>query len=227
MELIQSAVMQNAGIDTIERLAVLQREMMEYQAKLEWNDAMQRVQSRIKRIGADKANTQTSSKYASYQKLDAAIRPIYSAEGFSLSYNTGESALDRVLVLCDVARGGYTKTYRIDMPADGKGPRGNDVMTKTHATGSGVMYGRRYLLNMIFNLSVGEKDDDGNAASLTGREMPEKQYIPLMESIEGARTKTELFDAYKAAYKAAIECGDKHAEEAFMRAKDERKGEVL
>jgi ERF superfamily protein len=51
------------------------------------------------------------------------------------------------------------------MPADGKGAKGGDVMTKTHATGSALTYGRRYLLALIFNLAIGElQDDDGNAA---------------------------------------------------------------
>ena len=32
----------------------------------------------------------------------------------------------------------------------------------THATGSAVSYGQRYLLKMIFNVAVGEDDRDGN-----------------------------------------------------------------
>jgi hypothetical protein len=36
-------------------------------------------------------------------------------------------------------------------------------MTRTHAMGSAVTYGRRYLLQMIFNIVPGA-DDDGNAA---------------------------------------------------------------
>jgi hypothetical protein len=47
------------------------------------------------------------------------------------------------------------------MPTDGKGARGNDVMTKTHATGAAMTYGQRYLFRLIFNLAVGE-DSDGN-----------------------------------------------------------------
>jgi hypothetical protein len=50
------------------------------------------------------------------------------------------------------------------MPADGKGAKGGDVMTRTHATGSALSYGMRYLLKMIFNVAVGEDDDDGNDA---------------------------------------------------------------
>jgi hypothetical protein len=54
------------------------------------------------------------------------------------------------------------RRYQADMPADGKGAKGGDVMTKTHATGSGMSYGMRYLLKMIFNVAVGEDDTDGN-----------------------------------------------------------------
>jgi hypothetical protein len=61
--------------------------------------------------------------------------------------------------------GGHVKPYQVDMPADGKGAKGGDVMTKTHATGSALSYGMRYLLKLIFNVAVGEDDDDGNHAS--------------------------------------------------------------
>jgi ERF superfamily len=52
------------------------------------------------------------------------------------------------------------------MPADGKGAKGGDVMTKTHAAGSAFTYGQRYLLKMIFNIAIGD-DDDGNRANDT------------------------------------------------------------
>jgi hypothetical protein len=38
-------------------------------------------------------------------------------------------------------------------------------MTRTHATGSALTYGKRYLLIAMFNLSIADDaDDDGNAA---------------------------------------------------------------
>ncbi len=48
------------------------------------------------------------------------------------------------------------------MPADGKGAKGGDVMTKTHAVGAAKSYGKRYLLKDIFNIAIGEEDTDGN-----------------------------------------------------------------
>jgi hypothetical protein len=102
-----------------------------------------------------------------------AVRPIYAGHGFALSFNTAEApGPEQARIVCDVSHvGGHTRRYHIDMPVDGKGARGGDVMTKTHAMGSGVSYGMRYLLRMIFNLAI-DYDDDGNAAG--GRAKPER-----------------------------------------------------
>jgi hypothetical protein len=123
----------------------------------------------MQRIAADASNPQTRSKYASFAALDRALRPLYSQHGLALSYDTGDGAPEGyVRVLCHVSHGeGHTRTYRADIPADGKGAKGGDVMTKTHAMGAAFTYGQRYLLKMIFNVAVGE-DDDGNAAGGSG-----------------------------------------------------------
>src|SRR6185436_6685763 len=91
-------------------------------------------------------------------------RPIYTKHGFALSFNTAEGAPENyVRVVCNVSHdGGHSRQFQIDMPADGKGAKGGDVMTKTHAVGSGMTYGMRYLLKMIFNVAIGEDDTDGN-----------------------------------------------------------------
>lgn len=154
-------------IDKMERLISMQERVQDRQARIEYDNAMRAAQAGMQRIRADANNPQTKSKYASYGALDRAVRPIYSNNGFSLSFDTGEGApADHVRVVCCVAHvGGHRESHHIDMPADGKGAKGGDVMTKTHATGAATTYGKRYLLNMIFNIAVGEDDDDGNSAS--------------------------------------------------------------
>lgn len=222
MQLIQSAIMQGAGIDTIERLAKLQRELVEYDARIAWNESMQRCQKAMKRIGVDAVNPQTKSKYASYGKLDAALRPIYGEEGFSLSFNTIDSPQpDCVRVLCEVSKSGYSKTYQIDMPADGKGAKGGDVMTKTHATGAAMSYGMRYLLKLIFNVAVGETDDDGNIGSLG-----DEQFIGYAEEIENASDLQELQQLFATAYKAAQAAKDQSGMKQLIAIKDKRKAEL-
>lgn len=157
-------------IEKMERLWVIHEGLRNRTAEEAFNSAMNQAQGEMGPIGVDATNQQTRSKYATYAKLDRALRPIYTRHGFSISFDTGEGAPEaHVRVLAYVShRNGHTRTYHCDMPADGKGAKGGDVMTKTHATGSATSYGMRYLLKMIFNIAVGDEDDDGNAASGTG-----------------------------------------------------------
>lgn len=155
----------SVDIDKLERLIGLKREIDAGEARREYDAAMSRAQEEMRPIRANLENPQTHSEYADYAALDRAIRPIYAKHGFSLSFGTGDGAPDGcVRVVCTVAAHGHRETPHLDMPADGKGARGNDVMTRTHATGAAVTYGKRYLLGMIFNLAV-TRDDDGNGAS--------------------------------------------------------------
>lgn len=159
----------NASVDKIERLMALWERGEANRAEAQFNAAMSEAQQAMRPVEADAYNPSTKSRYASYEALDSALRPIYTKHGFALSFNTADAPLpDYIRVLCAVTHtGGCAKSYAIDMPTDGKGARGGDVMTKTHAVGSGVSYGMRYLLKMIFNVAVGESDDDGNAAGKT------------------------------------------------------------
>ena len=151
-------------IETLERLIALREKLAMQAAETQFNAAMSRAQSEMGRISTDATNPQTRSNYATYGKLDRAIRPVYVAHGLALSFDTGTApAPDMLRVLCRVSHAaGYSREYHIDMPADGKGAKGGDVMTKTHATGSAASYGMRYLLKMIFNVAIGEDDVDGN-----------------------------------------------------------------
>lgn len=165
MVVLQSALDKGATPEQLVILSDLAEKWEAKKLKAAFDNALSRAQAKIRRIGVDSSNPQTHSKYASYAKLDGAIRPAYSDEGLSLSFDTGVATRPESLtVYCDVNLNGYTKRYSVEMPADGKGAKGNDVMTRTHATGSAISYGKRYLLNMIFNLAIGETDDDGNAA---------------------------------------------------------------
>lgn len=156
----------NVDIDKMERLIAMHERVQAEQNRREFDNAMASAQEAMKAIRANMENKQTHSEYASYAQLDKAVRPIYSQQGFALSFNTGDAPNpNEVRVLCTVShRAGHRQDYKIDMPADGKGPQGAAVMTRTHATGAAASYGQRYLLKLIFNLAVGDVDDDGNGA---------------------------------------------------------------
>jgi len=172
-------------VDKLERLIALQEKAQMRQAEQSFNAAMSEAQSEMGPIAADSNNPQTRSRYASYFALDKALRPIYSRHGFALSFGTGDTPMEQYIrVVCYAShRDGFTRTYHVDMPADGKGAKGGDVMTKTHAVGSGLTYGQRYLLKMIFNIAIGS-DDDGNAASPTRVPSPPKEKTALQTALK-------------------------------------------
>lgn len=197
-------------IDKMERLLGMHERLSARQAEAEFNEAMAAVQAEMRPVAADANNPQTKSRYASYAALDKAIRPIYTKHGFSLSFDTDDAGENQVKVICHVGRGGFTRSYHAVMPADGKGAKGADVMTKTHATGSAFAYGQRYLLRLIFNVAVGD-DDDGNKADGNVISAEQKEVIvALLRETEAdiprflAWAKADSVDEIKASQFAAV-----------------------
>lgn len=181
-------------IDKMERLIAMKERIDAQQAKADFARAMSATQSELRAIATDAANPQTKSRYASYAALDGAVRPIYSRYGFALSFNTSPDApVDMLRVTCDVMHeAGHVAHYSVDMPADGKGAKGGDVMTKTHATGAAMSYGQRYLLKLIFNIAVGD-DKDGNSVAPS---ISVKQYDEIKKRIVEVQADEAAFIEY-------------------------------
>lgn len=209
-----------ADINKLEKMLDLQERILNKQAESDFFAAMNKAQTEMTRISTDARNPQTQSRYASYAALDRALRPIYSKHGMSLSFDTAKAeAPQHIKVICYVSHvNGFTKTYSVEMPSDGKGPKGNAVMTTTHATGAAMSYGMRYLLKMIFNVAVGEDDTDGN--------MPDPQEPDISDwiaKIDECATLDDLKDAYTLAFNSIEHNG---ARAKLNRAKDMKKREL-
>lgn len=186
----------SCDVEKMRALLDMRRDLERDDNAKRFNEAMSAVQKAVRPIAADAANPQTRSKYASYPALDKVLRPIYTAHGFALSFDTGDAPQENyVRVVCHVSCEGHTRTYHVDMPADGKGAKGGDVMTKTHAVGSAMSYGMRYLLKMIFNVAVGEDDDDGNAAG-AGPKVTDEQRATLRDLADDVGADVEKFCKY-------------------------------
>lgn len=204
----------NVDVVKMEKLLDMQERVLTKQQEAEFFSALNACQRGMGRIAADCDNKQTRSKYASYAALDRVLRPIYTEHELSLSFDTepGQQA-EMVRVLCYVSHtNGFTKCYSVDMPADGKGAKGGDVMTKTHATGAAMSYGMRYLLKMIFNVAIGEDDTDGN---MPGDWLADVKAINEAANIDDVKARyTEAFGKWK---------GNKQAVADIVTAKDNMK----
>jgi len=194
-------------------------------AEEDFNFAMNAVQAEIGRVKPNLLNPQTKSRYASYDKLDAELRPIYTKHGFSLSFSEEDSSKpNHVRVICYVSRGGHTRVYRKDMPVVTTGIKGNEMMTPTHATASADSYGKRYLLKDIFNVAIGEDDNDGNGSQPQGGVLDD--ISERVEWIRNCSSFQELESIWREAYAAAKKAKDQKAIEAINFATNARKREL-
>lgn len=188
----------NTDIAKLEKLLEMHERITSRQAEQDFNVAMTAAQMEMRPVAFDAENPSTKSKYASYAALDRSLRPIYTKHGFALSFGEGDTPKpDHLRVTCLVTHGnGYSRLYFRDLPADGKGAKGGDVMTKTHASGAAQSYGMRYLLKGIFNVAVGEDDDDGNSAGELDLPITADQLDWLRDNLEKTGSNIEVFCEY-------------------------------
>lgn len=168
VQMIQRAAADpSVDVDKMERLMQMHERFVDRNAAAAFNAAMVRAQNRIRPVTRRAVNLQTNSSYAKLEDIDREISPIYTEEGFSLSFGTDDSPLaGHVRVLCDVMhQDGHTKQYKADLPLDATGIGGKTNKTGVHAHGSTYSYARRYLTMMIFNVVMANEDDDGNATT--------------------------------------------------------------
>lgn len=224
LQSLQKAVESGADADSLTKILDMQERILNRQAEMEYTSAMVRTQKRMPIIQKNKVNEQTNSEYANLEAINKAITPIYTEEGFSLSFGTADSPLElHVRVTCDVLHiAGHTKKYHCDVPLDMTGLKGTLNKTKTHGTGSAYSYGQRYLVKLIFNLITGDEDDDGNAAGGDTRSAIEIQEYWINHTIV-------LRDIFYSIYelKTAIAAGNlSSAYETYHELSDEEKGHV-
>lgn len=222
IELLSLALQNNAAIDVIERLAALQEKQLARQAESAFNAAMTSAQGEVSRIAPNKTNSDTNSRWATYDKMDAEIRPVYLRHGFSLSFTTAECPKPETeRIVCYVShKDGHTRIYQKDIPADGKGAKGGGVMTRVQASGAASSYGMRYLLRMIFNIAIGEEDKDGSDGV-------NKSWLDeRIEWLANAKDVPELQRMFATYANEALEARDAEAISTLKTARDKRKKEL-
>lgn len=163
-----SALIEKGGdVSQLDKLLDLQLKWEGEQARKSYADSMASAQAEMPAIFKDRFNTQTKSWYATLESVNNRITPIYTKHGFSLSFDTEDSPLDKCIrIVCRVLHyKGHSETFRYDQPIDDVGIAGAVNKTQVHARGSAMTYGRRYLTMMIFNLVGSDEDDDGNTAT--------------------------------------------------------------
>ena len=171
--LLQMAIEKNLDAERISQFMDLQDRMEKKQALSEYTAAMNRCQKRMPVVVKDKENESTKSWFARLETVAKSIKPIYADEGFTLEFSEADSPLEfHRRVICDVTHeGGHSKQFHLDSKIDDVGAKGTTNKTAVQGLGSMVSYLRRYLTLMIFNVTVGDEDNDGqNGQALLSEE---------------------------------------------------------
>lgn len=153
----------NIDIDKMERLLQMQERIVARQAKAAYADALSRLQPTLPIIGERGSIKNNSgavqSRYALWEDIVGVITPLLAAQGFSLSFRTGNKD-GRIQVTGVLAhREGHSEETSLDLPADTSGSK-----NAVQAVASSVSYGKRYTAGALLNLRSGEADDDAQSA---------------------------------------------------------------
>jgi len=162
----RAAVDPSVSVEKLERLMALKERYDAKAAETAFAEAMARLQPTLPRItkhGRIMVSGQVRNTYAKLEDIDEEIRPLYSAEGFSISWNTStESTVPGTRVLGKLRhRAGHSEAYAIFLPNDNSGGK-NGIQ----GVGSTVSYGKRYLLCSMFNIITVDADDDGSGTEV-------------------------------------------------------------
>jgi hypothetical protein len=158
------AASENPSVDVakMKELLSLQRELMAMQAEQQFNGAYHRLQlemPRIKKNGSVEYKGKEAFKFATWEAIDAVIRPILQREGFSLSFDTTPKTGDGggIIITGTLSHiDGHKRTASIPLALDSSGGKNN-----IQGMGSTFSYGKRYTATALLNIITEGDDDDG------------------------------------------------------------------
>ena len=122
---LTTAIERGVDVDVLQKMLDMQLQVMDRKAEQAFNKAMKLAQKAMPPVLAGASNSQTNSKYAKLDSIQAAIEPVYTKRGFSCSFGQGDTSLaDHVRVVCDVSHdAGHTRQYHIDIHSIPTAPR--------------------------------------------------------------------------------------------------------
>lgn len=123
-----------------------------------------------------------STKYAKWEDINDAIKPVLHKHGFGLRFVTGLADDGRVKVTGILSGHGHREESVFILPHDSTGSK-----NAVQAIGSSTSYGKRYAASALLNLTTRGEDDDGASTGSPSNDAPkitEDQIIFLREKCE-------------------------------------------
>lgn len=157
----RAATNPQVDIDKMERLIQMQERVMDRNAKSAFAAALAAMQPELPVIaerGAIDLGRGPKQRYALWEDINDAIKPVLAKHGFALSFRTGQDEGKITVTGILTHREGHSEETTMYLPADTSGSK-----NAVQAVGSSTSYGKRYTATALLNLTSRGEDDDGKA----------------------------------------------------------------
>ena len=158
---LDAMMQKDFDLDKFERLASLRDKEIERQNKKLLHESLSLAQSQIKAIEKDQTNVFLRTQYSSLNKTLEKVKPILSSYGFSVVTTVENQTNNSITLKTSLLHECGEISQSLTLPLDGVGKDGRTNKNVIQSIGSTITYGRRYLLNMLLNISNINEDTDG------------------------------------------------------------------
>lgn len=168
-------------VEKLERLLNMQERILSKKAEIAFNAAFAEMQSEMPEItqhGEIKVSGQVRSKYAKFEDINEAVKPVLQKHGFAITFKTHTEKDSVTVTGILMHRDGHRESTDMMLEADTSGSK-NGVQS----IGSSVSYAKRYVLSALLNITTRGEDDNGARGKT--------EYITEEQVIELKRLATE------------------------------------
>ena len=149
--------------DKLEKFIELQERILRFQARAEFDAAFSIMQGELPVVverGEIKVNGVLRSRYATYEDIVEAVRPVLKQYGFALRHRNVESPDGKQTIVGILShRSGHSEEDSFTSPPDASGGKNN-----IQAIGSTRAYGQRYTTTALLGIATRGQDNDGRGA---------------------------------------------------------------
>ncbi|KAA8387649.1 hypothetical protein FKW31_03115 [Acetobacter sp. DmW_136] len=168
----QAASNPQCDVEKLRALLDMKKQVMEIDDRKEFSEAMSAAMGEMPQIfkaGIKEMNGKGSYRFARWEDMDSAIRPVLLRHGLRLSFTTERTEGNYIRVIGRITHAnGQFQESSMELPID-NGPG----RTEVQARGSTISYGKRYCAEMLLNIVRTNEDNDGAYT-------PQKQEIKLI-----------------------------------------------
>lgn len=185
----------NTDVDKLQKLLDMYERVTATEAKRAYMEALANVQTELPVIperGAIKNREgSVQSRYALWEDVNDAIKPVLSRHGLALSFRTGFEA-DKIIVIGVLThKDGHSEQTTISLPSDTSGSK-----NAVQAVGSSTSYGKRYTAAALLNITSREEKDDDAQSAISNGCITDAQIETLQDLIERSSADIEKFTAF-------------------------------